>query len=126
MFPSLIPTSIQLSYFTPHACDYWLIQSGEIGYVYIQDDVLATGIMSFMLHEIAYFGRSGMWAFLDFIPFFNKYKIQNVCISTFNLSNRLRAILKTLQRKMPPPEDYWKCLRLVILCHFVIDIPQLW
>ena len=48
-------------------------------YAYMQNDVLATGIMSFMLHEIVYFGRSLPWMIIDHIPYFNKYKIQNVC-----------------------------------------------
>ena len=48
-------------------------------YAYLQNDVLATGIMSFAMHEIVYFGRSIPWAIIDRIPYFNKYKIQNVC-----------------------------------------------
>ena len=44
----------------------------------MQNDVLATGIMSFVMHEIVYFGRSLPWIIIDAIPFFNRYKIQNV------------------------------------------------
>ena len=44
----------------------------------MRDDALATGIMTFMFHETAYFGQSGFWAVVDTIPYFNKYKIQNV------------------------------------------------
>lgn len=51
-------------------------------YAYIQNDVLATGIMSFLMHEIVYFGRSLPWLIIDRIQYFNKYKIQNV--STYN------------------------------------------
>lgn len=47
-------------------------------YAYIGNDVLATGIMSFLMHEIVYFGRSLPWIIIDCIPFFNKYKIQDV------------------------------------------------
>ena len=47
-------------------------------YAYMQNDVLATGIMSFLMHEIVYFGRSLPWIIIDRIPYFNKYKIQNV------------------------------------------------
>lgn len=47
-------------------------------YAYLQNDVLATGIMSFVMHEIIYFGRSIPWAIIDRISYFNKYKIQNV------------------------------------------------
>ena len=49
-------------------------------YAYMQNDVLATGIMSFMMHEIVYFGRSLPWLTIDRIPYFNRYKIQNVCL----------------------------------------------
>ena len=47
-------------------------------YAYMQNDTLATGIMSFVMHEIVYFGRSLPWAAIDRIPWFNRYKIQNV------------------------------------------------
>ena len=47
-------------------------------YAYMQNDVLATGIMSFAMHEIVYFGRSLPWIIVDRIPYFRKYKIQNV------------------------------------------------
>ena len=49
-------------------------------YAYMQNDVLATGIMSFTMHEVVYFGRSIPWAIIDRIPYFNKYKIQNVSL----------------------------------------------
>ena len=49
-------------------------------YAYMQNDVLATGIMSFMMHEVVYFGRSLPWLLIDRIPSFNKYKIQNVSV----------------------------------------------
>lgn len=52
----------------------------------MQNDVLATGIMSFVLHEIVYFGRSIPWMIIDRIPYFNKYKIQNVrCVKSVGL-----------------------------------------
>ena len=47
-------------------------------YAYMQNDVLATGIMSFLMHEFVYFGRSLPWVLIDRISYFNKYKIQNV------------------------------------------------
>ncbi len=47
-------------------------------YTYMQNDVLATGIMSFAMHEMVYFGRSLPWIIADRLPYFNKYKIQNV------------------------------------------------
>lgn len=47
----------------------------------MNNDVLATGIMSFVMHEAVYFGRSLPWIFIDAIPFFNKYKIQAVSFS---------------------------------------------
>ena len=47
-------------------------------YAYMQNDVLATGIMSFAMHETVYFGRSLPWIIADQLPYFNKYKIQNV------------------------------------------------
>ncbi|RQM06631.1 hypothetical protein DH86_00001249 [Scytalidium sp. 3C] len=45
-------------------------------YAYMQNDVLATGIMSFAMHEIVYFGRCVPWMIIGKIPYFDKYKIQ--------------------------------------------------
>ena len=47
-------------------------------YAFMGNDVLATGIMSFLMHELVYFGRSLPWMIIDRIPAMNKYKIQNV------------------------------------------------
>jgi len=48
-------------------------------YAYMQNDVLATGIMSFVIHELVYFGRALPFMIMDKIPYFQKYKIQAVC-----------------------------------------------
>jgi methylsterol monooxygenase len=34
--------------------------------------------MSFVMHEVVYFGRAVPWVIIDQIPYFNQYKIQNV------------------------------------------------
>lgn len=70
-FDSISSSNLHLNYFER----LW-----AAWYAYIGNDVLATGIMSFMMHEIVYFGRSLPWIIIDMIPYFNKYKIQNVRI----------------------------------------------
>lgn len=47
-------------------------------YAFMGNDVLATGILSFTMHELVYFGRSLPWIIIDCIPAMNKYKIQHV------------------------------------------------
>lgn len=47
-------------------------------YAWMQNDVLATGIMSFVMHELVYFGRSLPWIFIDSLGLFKGYKIQSV------------------------------------------------
>lgn len=49
-------------------------------YAWMQNDVLATGIMSFAMHELVYFGRSLPWIFIDSLGLFKGYKIQSVSI----------------------------------------------
>lgn len=44
----------------------------------MQNDTLATGILSFVMHEVVYFGRSAPWMIIDALPYFRKYKLQNV------------------------------------------------
>ena len=75
-------------------------------YSYMQNDVLATGIMSFVMHEVVYFGRSLPWIIIDRLRFFNKYKIQN--------------------QKVPTSQEQWKCAKLVLLSHFTVELPQIW
>lgn len=47
-------------------------------YAWMQNDVLATGIMSFVMHEVVYFGRSLPWIVIDTLGIFKNYKIQSV------------------------------------------------
>jgi methylsterol monooxygenase len=54
----------------------------------MQNDTLATGIMSFVMHEVVYFGRCIPWILLDFFPYFHKYKIQPVRVPRPWLSPR--------------------------------------
>lgn len=82
-------------------------------YAYIGNDVLATGIMSFMMHELVYFGRSLPWIIIDCIPFFNKYKIQNVRrpIDAHSLCDQSTDILG-YSKKSPPPLNNGNALSL--------------
>ncbi|KAG8166350.1 hypothetical protein KVR01_002039 [Diaporthe batatas] len=75
-------------------------------YLYMQNDTLATGIMSFMMHEIVYFGRCLPWIIIDAIPAFNKYKIQN--------------------QKLPTWKEQFDCAALVFLSHVTVELPQIW
>ncbi|KAG5928057.1 hypothetical protein E4U42_001332 [Claviceps africana] len=75
-------------------------------YLYMQNDILATGIMSFVLHEIVYFGRCLPFLIMDKIPFFRKYKIQN--------------------QKMPTFKEQWDCATIVLITHFTAELPQIW
>jgi methylsterol monooxygenase len=62
----------------------------EAWYAFMQNDVLATGIMSFAMHELVYFGRSLPWILIDTFGLFRKYKIQDVSIAIelfFSFSN---------------------------------------
>ncbi|CAD0110945.1 unnamed protein product [Aureobasidium uvarum] len=94
-------------------------------YAYIGNDVLATGIMSFLMHELVYFGRSLPWIIIDCIPYFNKYKIQNVRrpLSSSRLpTSRLTWSLA----KIPTAAEQWQCAKLVLLSHFTVELPQIW
>ncbi|TGZ82149.1 putative C-4 methylsterol oxidase [Ascodesmis nigricans] len=75
-------------------------------YQYMDNDTLATGIMSFVMHELVYFGRSLPWVIIDAIPYFRKYKIQNT--------------------KIPTAAEQWRCTKLVLFSHFTVELPQIW
>lgn len=58
----------------------WGEKAWAAWYAYMQNDVLATGIMSFVMHEVIYFGRCIPFMIMDRIPYFQKYKIQGVSL----------------------------------------------
>jgi len=96
-------------------------------YAYMQNDVLATGILSFVMHELVYFGRSIPWAIIDRIPYFNKYKIQNVRLShRIPMAGAGRFELIIAQQKIPTAQEQWNCAKLVLLSHFTVELPQIW
>lgn len=70
-FDEVAKYNVQLNYFEK----LWVAW-----YAWMQNDVLATGIISFVMHEVVYFGRSLPWIIIDCIPYFNKYKIQHVSV----------------------------------------------
>ncbi|KAK3339367.1 hypothetical protein B0H65DRAFT_511589 [Neurospora tetraspora] len=75
-------------------------------YLWMQNDTLATGLMSFFMHEIIYFGRSIPWMIIDALPMFNKYKLQ--------------------KEKRPTWKEQFECAGLVLLSHLTVELPQIW
>lgn len=75
-------------------------------YTWMGNDILATGIMSFMVHETLYFGRALPWIIIDMLPMFKKYKLQ--------------------ADKIPTAWEQAQCAGLVLLSHFTVELPQIW
>lgn len=73
-------------------------------YTWMGNDVLATGIISFVLHETLYFGRSLPWIIVDMIPYFRKYKIQQVRLPIIFPNSQILTFCRT---RFPP--DGSKC-----------------
>lgn len=73
-------------------------------YVWIGNPVIATGLMSFLMHEIVYFGRCIPWMIIDRMPYFRKWKLQ--------------------PGKVPTNAQMWKCTKAVLFSHFTIELPQ--
>jgi methylsterol monooxygenase len=75
-------------------------------YMWMQNDTLATGILSFVMHELVYFGRCLPFMIMDKIPYFHRYKIQ--------------------KQKIPTLKEQWDCAAIVLLSHFTVELPQIW
>ena len=75
-------------------------------YRFVGNPVLATGIMSFLLHEVFYFGRCIPWIIVEKIPSLRKYKLQ--------------------EGKVTSPAEQWRCTKYVLLTHFTVELPQIW
>ncbi|KAI1054855.1 hypothetical protein LB506_006794 [Fusarium annulatum] len=75
-------------------------------YLWMQNDTLATGIMSFVLHELVYFGRCVPYMMMDYIPYFQQFRIQ--------------------KQKVPTLKEQWDCAAIVLISHFTAELPQIW
>ncbi|KAG8666985.1 C-4 sterol methyl oxidase [Fusarium poae] len=75
-------------------------------YLWMQNDTLATGIMSFVLHEFVYFGRCIPFMLMDYIPYFQQFRIQ--------------------KQKVPTLKEQWDCAAIVLISHFTAELPQIW
>ncbi|AWU76899.1 methylsterol monooxygenase [Pichia kudriavzevii] len=75
-------------------------------YTYMQNDVLATGLLFFLTHELFYFGRCLPWYIIDKIPYFRKWKIQPTYI--------------------PSDKEQWECLKSVLKSHFLVEVFPIW
>ena len=75
-------------------------------YLYIKNDIFATGLLFFTLHEIMYFGRCLPWYIIDCIPYFQRYKIQ--------------------ASKIPSNKEQWECLKSVLISHFLVEAFPIW
>ncbi|KAL5501051.1 ERG25_2 [Sanghuangporus vaninii] len=84
----------------------WLERMWAQWYLSFNDPAIATGLMSFALHEIVYFGRCLPWIIVDAIPYFRRWKLQ--------------------PNKIPTVAEQWECTKLVLMSHFTIELPQIW
>ncbi|GMM43326.1 hypothetical protein FOG51_04085 [Hanseniaspora uvarum] len=75
-------------------------------YMYMNNDVLATGIMFFVLHEFMYFFRCLPWFIIDNLKWCQKYKIQPT--------------------KKPSYKEQMHCLKSVLLSHFLVEAIPIW
>ncbi|RHZ52576.1 hypothetical protein Glove_460g47 [Diversispora epigaea] len=67
------------------------------------NELIATALISFLMHEIVYFGRCLPFWIADFIPYFQKYKLQPKEVNTV--------------------QKQWKCMKSVLLAHFLMELP---
>jgi hypothetical protein len=72
-------------------------------YIYIGNPIIATGLISFLVHEIVYFGRCVPWIIVDAIPYFQRWKLQ--------------------PKKVPTKQQQWECTKQVLFSHFVVELP---
>ncbi|KAF7328927.1 Methylsterol monooxygenase [Mycena venus] len=84
----------------------WIEQQWMAWYLYIGNPILATGLMSFLVHEIVYFGRCIPWIIIDAIPYFRRWKLQAA--------------------KIPTLQEQWTCTKQVLFSHFMVELPVIW
>lgn len=118
----------------------WLEQQWSAWYMWVGNPIIATGLMSFILHEvcryfygsrpvlifslqIVYFGRCIPWIIIDRMPYFRQWKIQPVSPACFAFYGYILLPLLS-QNKVPSAKEQWECTKLVLFSHFTIELPQ--
>ncbi|KAL4772568.1 fatty acid hydroxylase superfamily-domain-containing protein [Aspergillus nidulans var. acristatus] len=82
----------------------WPEQLWWAHYTFWNNDVLATGLMTFLAHELIYFGRCIPWIVADSLPsVFRRFKIQD--------------------HKTPSFSDQWTCVKYILAIHFIVELP---
>jgi len=99
-------TAEQLYQGTDFSSLNWFEQQWVAWYLWIGNPIIATGLMSFLMHEIVYFGRCIPWIIIDAIPYFRKWKLQ--------------------PNKVPSSQEQWECTKQVLFSHFTIELPAIW
>ena len=98
-------------------------------YIWWGNETVATGIMSFVMHEAVYFGRAIPWMAVDAIPWFQQWKLQPVSLGPprsrgFEIGHMQVSVLRAdLQTKHVSPAQIAKCTRVVLLSHFFAEFP---
>ncbi|ODQ66468.1 C-4 methyl sterol oxidase [Nadsonia fulvescens var. elongata DSM 6958] len=81
---------------------YFIEQAWISFYAYMNNDLVATGVLFFLIHEGVYFGRSLPWMILDLLPgIFGRWKIQPL--------------------KTPSLKTQMECLKDVLVAHFLVE-----
>ncbi|KAL4943988.1 hypothetical protein BDV06DRAFT_188576 [Aspergillus oleicola] len=84
----------------------WPEQLWWAHYTFWNNDVLATGVITFLAHELIYFGRCLPWVVADALPgVFRRFKIQ--------------------ENKSPSASDQWTCVKYILAIHFIIELPMI-
>lgn len=101
----------------------WLELQWASWYIWIGNPILATGLASFLLHEVrhahystlidcslfcqvVYFGRAIPWIIIDALPYFRRWKLQ--------------------PNKIPTVGEQWACTKQVLFSHFTVELPVIW
>ncbi|PRQ72716.1 Fatty acid hydroxylase superfamily-domain containing protein [Rhodotorula toruloides] len=84
----------------------WLELAWMNWYSWVGNTTLATGIMSFVMHEVVYFGRCLPWMIIDYMGWFKQYKLQ--------------------ADKVPSAKQQWECTKEVLKTHFSVELPQIY
>ncbi|KAG9084785.1 C-4 sterol methyl oxidase [Ceratobasidium sp. 370] len=74
----------------------WLESYWAAWYLWIGNPIIATGLMSFIMHEFVYFGRCMPGIIIDALPY------------------------------LPSAKEQWEYTKVVLFSHFTIELPQIW
>ena len=118
----------------------WLEQQWAAYYIWMGNPILATGLLSFLVHEVSWLlserrlrltacpGRL-LWPSIAMVDHRFHTLLPPVEAATRKSTSSAyegHSLINVSQGKIPTNEQYWACIKLVVITHFTCEFPLIY